>query len=163
VHLSREKINSFPELRSGDVLLYGGRDLVSRLIQFRTWSDVAHVEIYAGEGRSVASRNGIGVDLYPLRSSGLKRVLRPRRALDWESGMHWFYQVQGSPYGWFDLLRFYSIKAKSDGFICSQFADLFLRHCRLYAFNWNYNAGAICPRDFEVSPSFDWLWAADGE
>ena len=36
-------INDFPQLQPGDILLYGGRDLVSRLIQFRTWSDVSHI------------------------------------------------------------------------------------------------------------------------
>ena len=88
--------DDFPELEPGDILLYGGRGLVDRLIQFRTWSDVSHIEIYVGEGRSVASRNGIGVGKYPLRlPEGIRRVYRLKNkfnfpSFDFEKSLAWF-------------------------------------------------------------------------
>ena len=100
-------IDDFPELKPGDVLLYRSRSLVGWAIRFRTWSDVEHVEVYLGEGRSVASRNGIGVGKYPLRIDGLVRVFRPVENPDVIAGLLWFADVDGLPYAWTDLLRFY--------------------------------------------------------
>ena len=142
-------INDFPQLQPGDILLYGGRDLVSRLIQFRTWSDVSHIEIYADAGRSVASRNGIGVGQYPLRVAGLRRVYRPKVAFDFSAALKWFATVDGTKYGWADLLRFYLIDVPTTGLICSEFADLWFRNGGLPLFNTNYPEGAVCPGDFE--------------
>ncbi len=142
-------VNSFPELQPGDILLYGGGDVVSRLIQFRTWSDVSHIEIYVGDGRSVASRNGVGVGQYPLRVAGLRRVYRPKVFLNLLQGLNWFATVNGTPYGWADLLRFYLINVPTKGLICSEFADLFFRNCNLPLFNTNYPEGAVCPGDYE--------------
>jgi hypothetical protein len=155
VNLPPTTVNDFPQLEPGDILLYGGRDLVSRLIQFRTWSDVSHIEIYVGDGRSVASRNGIGVNKYPLRIAGLRRVYRSKQRLmlhgffDFEKSMAWFATVSGKPYGWADLLRFYLINVRTQGLICSEFADLFFRNGGLPLFNTNYPEGAVCPGDYE--------------
>ena len=142
-------INDFPELMPGDILLYGGTDLVSRLIQFRTWSDVSHIEVYVGDGRSVASRNGVGVGKYELRVDGLRRVYRPKLIPDFAKGITWFATVDGTKYGWADLLRFYLIDVPTEGLICSEFGDLFFRNCDLPLFNTNYPEGAVCPGDYE--------------
>jgi len=142
-------INDFPVLQPGDILLYGGNDLVSRLIQFRTWSDVSHIEIYVDTGRSVASRNGVGVGQYPLRVDGLRRVYRPTWPFELPAAMRWFATVDGTKYGWADLLRFYLIDVPTTGLICSEFADLFFRNGGLPLFNTNYPEGAVCPGDYE--------------
>ena len=160
-------INNFPALEPGDILLYGGNDLVSRLIQFRTWSDVSHIEIYVGDGCSVASRNGIGVGKYPLRTAGLRRIYRPKLvagmpSFDFDEAMRWFATVDGTKYGWADLLRFYLIDVPTTGLICSEFGDLWFRKGRLPLFNLNYPEGAICPGDFEKISSLlveqIWSW-----
>lgn len=146
-------VDTFPELKPGDVLLYGGGDLVSRLIQYRTWSDVCHIEIYVGDGRSVASRNGIGVGKYPLRVLGLRYVFRPQLPLDIERGLRWFWTVNGTPYGWGDLGRFYLLDIPTKGKICSQFGDEFMQACGLPLFNLDYPDGAVCPRDYQTVSS----------
>lgn len=140
---------TLPHLQPGDILLYGGTDLVSRAIQFRTWSDVSHIEIFIGDGQSVASRNGIGVGRYPLRTEGLRRVYRVKACFDFEKAMRWFWTVDKTPYGWADLLRFYLIDVPTRGLICSEFADLFFRNGDLPLFNTNYPEGAVCPGDYE--------------
>ncbi|HTB86013.1 MAG TPA: hypothetical protein VK742_20375 [Candidatus Sulfotelmatobacter sp.] len=163
---TREQINNFPELLPGDILLYGGNDLVSRLIQFRTWSDVSHIEIYVGGGRSVASRNGIGVNEYPLRIAGLRRAYRPKTDFwldaNFDKAMAWFQTVKGTPYGWADLARFYLIDIPTRGLICSEFGDLFFRNGGLPLFNTNYPEGAVCPGDNEKVSSLllaqIWSW-----
>lgn len=150
--------NRFPALQPGDVLLYGGGDIISRLIQFRTWSDVAHVEIYVDDGRSVASRNGIGVGKYPIRFDGLRYVLRPINPIDLHAAMRWFDTVDGTPYGWTDLLQFYLINLPGDGLICSQFADLFTRAGNSRLFSVDYPAGRVSPRDYLVTPNARMVW-----
>lgn len=158
---------NLPDLQPGDILLYGGRDLVSRLIQFRTWSDVSHVEIHVGGGFSVASRNGHGVGRYPLRTQGLRRVYRPHGfmgapAFDFDAAMRWFATVDKTPYGWADLLRFYLIDIPTKGLICSEFGDLWFRNGRLPLFNIYYPEGAVCPGDYEKISSLlvvqIWSW-----
>lgn len=173
----------FPELRPADLLLYGGGSLISWFIQLRTWSDVSHVEIYLGGGRSLASRAN-GVNIYPLRVPNLRRVLRPkdvharalagadlpvrpsenlpttRLPLNLEAGLQWFQSVQGTRYGYLDLLKFYLIDIPTRGMICSEFADRFFKASGLPLFNPKYPSGAVCPRDYEtLSPILaDQIW-----
>lgn len=162
MNTSKEKINSFPELQPGDILLYGGGFFPGAFIRFRTWSDVSHVEIYAGNGRSMASRSE-GPREYPLRVLGLRRVIRPVADFDFKAGRDWFENVACRlPYGYADLLRFYLINVPTKGLICSEFGDLFFQKCRLPLFNLNYPEGAVCPRDFQtLSPILAkqiWSW-----
>lgn len=159
---STDAVNRFPELQPGDILLYGGGSLVRWLIQFRTWSDVAHVEIYRGGGRSLASRSD-GPRLYPLDIMGLRRVIRPGGPFDFQAGLDWFLsKASHLPYGYFDLARFYLVNIPTKGLICSEFTDLFFQKCGLPLFNLNYPEGAVCPRDFEtLSPRLAtqiWSW-----
>lgn len=158
---SSAKINAFPELRPGDLLLYGGGSLTAWCIQLRTWSDVDHVEIYQDNGRTLASR-AQGVGIYPLRVLELRRVIRPVAPFDFQAGIKWLPSVIHRSYGYLDLARFYLINIRTKGLICSEFVDLFFRACGLPLFNTEYPEGAVCPRDFEtLSPLLAkqiWSW-----
>jgi len=154
--------NPIPLLQPGDILLYGDSSPLSWAIRFRTWSDVSHVEIYAGDLHSLASRRE-GVNQYPMRVDGLRRVMRPAAPFDFTAGLKWFYdQAGGTPYGWLDLWRFYGIDVETKGWICSEFADYFFQNCGLPLFNLDYPEGAVCPRDYELlAPSLAkeiWSW-----
>jgi cell wall-associated NlpC family hydrolase len=153
-------LSAFLDLQPGDVLLYGGKDIVSRLIQFRTWSDVSHVEIYAGICMSIASRNGIGVGRYLFRADGLRYVLRPIAFAQQQfaQGMDWFKTVEGQPYNWGDLFRFYLIDIHTKGFICSQFMAAFFAACKAPLFALDYPMGDICPSDAQVTPLLRVIW-----
>ncbi|MDE2105330.1 MAG: hypothetical protein KGL39_49345 [Patescibacteria group bacterium] len=152
--------NPLPELLPGDILLYGG-GFIGALIQFRTWSDISHCEVYLGQGRSAASRSD-GPGVFPLRILGLRRVLRPVKPFDLSRGLRWLASVDGLPYGYADLLRFYLIDVPTKGLICSQFLDLFFQNCGLWLFNPQYPEGAVCPRDYDtLAPSLVnqiWSW-----
>jgi len=153
-------LSTFPDLQPGDVLLYGGKDIVSRLIQFRTWADVSHVEVYAGGLKSIASRNGIGVGQYLFRADGLRYILRPVTFSpeQFAQGMAWFKTVDGQPYNWGDLLRFYLIDIHTKGFICSQFMAAFFAACKSPLFSLDYPMGDICPSDAQVTPLLKTIW-----
>ena len=154
-------ISDLPDLQPGDILLYGDNSLLSWAIRFRTWSDVSHIEIYAGNGHSLASR-AEGVNCYPLRTAGLRRIYRPKVEFNMQAGLRWFWaNAAGTVYGWADLWRFYGIDVPTKGLICSQFADLFFQNTGLPLFNLNYPEGAVCPGDYEKVSSrlLDQIWS----
>jgi cell wall-associated NlpC family hydrolase len=148
-----------PDLQPGDILLYNSGDWVDRLICFRTWSDVAHVEVYLGDGKSAASRNGEGVGVYPVRFEGLRYVRRPQGQFSKEAAQAFASAMDGTPYGFLDLLKFYSLNVPCKGLICSQFADLLLRNAGVVAFSEDYDAGAVSPRDFRITACAKTVWS----
>lgn len=153
---------TIPVLQPGDHLLYGvkPRDLFGWVTRIKTWSPAVHIELYVGDYVSVASRNGEGVNKYPVRMEQLIGVLRPRVPIDLAKGLQWFSQsnVQGKPYGWLELLHFVGLKVKSPGWICSQFVALFDEACGFLPFNPEYYEGSVDPGDFFLSPLLEWHW-----
>lgn len=143
-------------LSPGDILLYGDASfslggLLGRLIRFRTWADVSHVEIYIGGIKTVTSR-AAGPGIYDFYSDSLRRIIRPLVPLDIERGLEWLKAVDHLPYGYLDLFRFYGLNVKTKGMICSQTVDLFLQACGAHLFNPFYPEGAVTPRDYELIP-----------
>jgi hypothetical protein len=151
-----------PKLKPGDCLLYSGVGFFSWLIQLKTWHRVSHIEVYIGDGYSVAARDGIGVNAYPVREKGLYAVLRPNKPFSLTLATYWFLLVaKGQKYDWKGLLRFAS-RAEvvgnnlDDKMFCSEFAARFYRAGGLDPFN-KEDADAIAPATFLVSPYFDRL------
>ena len=115
-------------LRPGDVLLYPATSLFGKLIALKTWHPVSHVEVFVGDGRSVASRDGKGVAAYPARLHDVRHALRPVQPVDLAAALRWFKaHADGQPYGWFDLLAFVGVTKDGPGMVCSSFAVQFLR------------------------------------
>lgn len=153
---------SEPEFRVGDVLLYSGKGLFSRLIQIKTWSRITHCEVYDGNGYSVASRDGIGVGRYPVRVDGLRIVLRPKVHLEVKKARAWFKTVDGQPYDWFGLIAFTSARKQGHdnwAMFCSEFCTRYLRAGGIDPFN-EYDADGIAPGEFLKSPLFTRAWEA---
>jgi len=143
---------AFPEdLCIGDILLYHKASFVNDIIDIKTSSDIDHVEVYAGDGASFASRNGIGVDLYPYRADGLTHVRRPVRPFDIEKAREWFTTVRHAPYGWGDILENADVSNQLPGMDCSHFASLLHVAAGSPQFDESYDARKITPRDFEIS------------
>ena len=121
-------------LRAGDILLYRPASIYGRLIAIKTWHAISHVEVYDGQCRSLASRDGKGVDRYPVRLSELAWVLRPLNPLDLSNGRAFFDTMRGTPYGWLDLLAFLGLSIDTAGIVCSPFAAGFFRACGWHVF-----------------------------
>jgi hypothetical protein len=158
-------------LRAGDCLFYGGWDIENLVVGLKTWSRATHIEVFVGNGFSMASRPGTGCHIYPLRKQGIRYILRPAGKLDLENGMAFFHSnMEGLAYGYTDLTQFLpaldwcfkKLGFKVHGIICSQAGDEFYRACAFRAFNTNYPAGMVVPRDFLVSPVFDLVWSYKG-
>lgn len=120
------------QLCKGDIMLYRPKGVFGQLISIKTWHRISHVELYHGNSVSYASRDGLGVNAYPVRLSELKYVLRPQVPLDFAAGDAWFATVKGQPYGWLDLLDFVGLPVNGPGMVCSPFAADYLRHA-----GWN--------------------------
>lgn len=147
------------QLRTGDVLLYEPTGLHGLIIAIKTWHAIAHVEAYVGGGRSVASRDGIGVGEFELRTSELIHVLRPVAPFDFDAAMRAFRSKwQGQGYDWWGLLRFAwrapvsAIRFENKQF-CSEFLTRWLRAGGLDPFNGE-DADAIAPYQFLLSDKF---------
>lgn len=152
-----------PTFKTGDVLLYSGGSFFSRLIQFKTWSRYSHVEIYDGDGKSVASRDGLGVARYPVRLDGLRVILRPLAKFDADKARAWFDTVNGQPYDWFGLLAFTSAKRQGKNnwkMFCSEFATRYLRAGGIDPFN-GYDADGIAPGEMIKSPGLIIVWRSE--
>ena len=145
-------------LLPGDVLLYKPTGLFGRIIALKTWHKIAHCECYVGNGNSVASRDGKGVNIYPLRLTDLAYILRPTQPLDLVSGLRWFHkEAKGLPYGWLDLAQFIGRNVNGKGMVCSPFLTYFLRACKLPIFN-DEPAEKIAPFQFILSELLDQVW-----
>lgn len=157
--MNRDKLQSL--LQPGDCLLYAPKGIFGAIIKFKNWHEVAHVEVYVGDGRSVASRDGIGVGLYPWRDAQLAYILRPELPLDWYAFWKWFMTVNGQKYDWLGLLRFTwfrSIPAgKNDKMFCSEFVARAYRALGAKVFADGEDADAIAPFQFLTSPNLKWV------
>ncbi len=142
-------------LAPGDCLLYSGGGFFSRLIRIKTWSPISHVEVYIGGGLSVASRDGKGVNTYPLRLDGLVTVLRPARYVDMPAALAWHQHQVGQKYDWWGLMRFFTIGKQSDTKqFCSEFATRFYRAGGFEPFTAEIDADLVSPGQFLYSPLF---------
>lgn len=152
-------------VRAGDQLLYRPQRfdlkhpgwIFGALIRFKTWHNVSHCELYIGKGKSAASRDGVGVGLYPLRTSELAYILRPTQSLDWAAFWKWFYTVNGQAYDWVGLVRFAWFKSipttHNDKMFCSEFLTRADRALGVNAFNPDEDADAVAPASFLLSPN----------
>ena len=156
-----------PALKPGDYLLYDvdkafhAGFLLDWIIRVKTWSRVAHVEVYAGDGRSVASR-ATGVDIYPLRTEGLIYVVRPRAwKFDW--AWDYFQKVRGQKYDYAGLLCFtLAVKqGAADRQFCSEFGRNLARAAAWDCFNPRWPGDKTAPGNFLMAANMDVIYAAD--
>lgn len=147
-------------LLPGDTLVYGVCDLVGCVICVKTWSPACHVEIYAGNEWSIASRNGIGVNFYPRRLDQLIAVRRPVAPIDFDAGLRWFKTVQGQKYDWLGLLCFtLAVKRGSkDRMFCSEFWKRFYPQCGLDVMAPDWDADKTAPAQCLQTPALKTVW-----
>lgn len=139
------------DLLPGDCLLYKPKGFFGWVIAVKTYHMIGHCETYIGNGRSVASRDGVGVGEYPLRLDGLVLVLRPNiPPFNITKAIAWYEKkAKGQKYDWKGLLRFVSRKPYSgivseDESFCSEFLTRFYRMGDLPVF-YLLDADAIAP------------------
>ena len=153
------------ELLPGDMILHYESCLLDDIIAEKTGMEVGHVEIYAGNNQSMASR-ATGVNLYSFRPDHIVCIRRSKQPLNFESGMEWFNSfAKGQPYDVKGLLCFTSfIHEGEDGkMFCSEFALNFYRNCLTEPCNPSQRADHTSPRDLWTWDSFETIWAVSPE
>lgn len=151
------------DLQVGAICLYNSSSLVDKAIEFKEGDpDTAHVEVYIGGGKSVASRNGIGVGQWDFRPAGLVHVRQPVRLLQVADAMDWFTLVNGAKYGWGDIGANLDLVERPEdlwtkpellrqtGVDCSHFAAMFLAVGGCPQFDEHFDYRKITPRDFKI-------------
>lgn len=162
-------------LLPGDCLIYRPSGVFGWLTAVKTWCRCAgHVEGYCGDGVSVASRNGIGVNSYAVRLEGLSRVLRPVCAspdgdrFDFEDALGWFRATAcGQKYDWKGLLCFTLAvrQGAADRMFCSEFLTRWYRAGGFQPFAREWDADEVAPATFLVPPPsvFKLVWSDEGK
>lgn len=144
-----------PEPQPGDCLLYAGTGFFSRIIKIKTWSPVSHCELYIGDGQSVASRDGVGVGTFTVRTDGLYAVLRPLAPFNLPKAMRWYKTVEGQRYDWLGLLRMFTIGEQSTNMqFCSEFETRMYRAGDFEPFTPEIDADLVAPGQYLYSPRF---------
>jgi hypothetical protein len=149
-------------LKPGDIILYYTEDPVDFLIAVKTGKRIGHVEVVAENGQSYASRNGIGVNQYPLRLDGAVCVRRPVNIFDFTAGVKWFNEVaKGQGYDWKGLATFTSLinEGEEGKMFCSEFVVNFFRACGYNPVNPSQPAYETSPRDLWILGTFETVWA----
>lgn len=151
---------SIPILKPGDVLLYAPSGVFGHLIAIKTWTKISHVETYLGNNESAASRDGIGVDTYPLRIADLAYVLRPKREPNLAAGLRWHEPTRGQKYDWKGLLVFtLAVKqGAKDRMFCSEHTTRLQRAMGITPFAKQWDADRVAPANFLMSPVYHWVW-----
>lgn len=141
------------DLKPGDILLYSEKDIIDDLIKWKTSGTAAHVEIYAGDGNSWASRNGVGLgqSAWPFRSEGLCQVRRPVHSFNLTAATAYFEtKLKGLPYGFSDIAADIGIVTTAKGVDCSHAGALLEAAGECPQFDDAYPVTTIAPRDFQI-------------
>lgn len=147
-------------LQPGDFLLYRPSSLTGVIIAVKTWTWIAHIEIYKGGGISLASRDGIGVNAYPLRLDQLGIVRRPNKPFSFAKGLRYFETVKGQKYDWLGLMCFTLAvhQGSPDRQFCSEFAHNFAIAEDLELFSTDLVPDHTSPAQFDQTPVLDTVW-----
>jgi hypothetical protein len=157
------------DLVQGDFLFYGPKrmfDLVSQIVMRRTaWGYAVHVEIFHGEvdGQlmSTASRNGIGVNLYSLRTEQLISVRRAKHNWNYHEAFAWFLDnAKGQGYDFKGLMCFtYAVQQGSPNkMFCSEYATRFARKGDFHIVNYRTDADTVSPNDLDKTLALKDEW-----
>lgn len=151
-------------LKPGDVLLFRRKGFVNWIIYHATNSPVSHTETYMSGGFTAASRNGKGVNFYPLDTRGLAVVLRPKRKFNYVDAVRYQWDVAGAKYDWKGLWRAFvknSWKQNDASQWCSENTTLVQRAGGIEPFTVDTPPHAVAPGDFLKSAAYDHIWKAD--
>lgn len=162
-------LNPIPDILPGDCILYFGDGLFDWVIALKTWNKISHVEVALAPGLSAASRNGLGVNIYVFRRSGLAMIRRPLKMPDIAAARKWLCQpydpdtrtgILGQKYDWLGLLCFTMAVSQGspDRMFCSEFATHFYRQLGIDAMASDYPADKVAPAQYEQSPAFTTVW-----
>jgi hypothetical protein len=152
-----------PSLVAGDVLLFRRKGMFNWLIEHVSNSPVSHCEVYLGEHRTAACRNGVGVDFYDLDLHGLAVVLRPKTPFDVDRAVAYQRSVLHQGYDWTGLWRAFAANQwgrNNTKQWCSENTTLVQRAGTVEPFTPEIPADMVAPGAFLMSAAYTHVWVA---
>lgn len=153
------------QLQPGDVLLYARKGFFNWIIEHASNAKVSHCEVYLGDGKSAACRNGIGVDIYPTDLTGLGAILRPLAKFDVDKATRYQQSVLKQGYDWTGLWRAFVANQwgrNSTKQWCSENSTNVQRAGGVEPFTPDTPSDMIAPGDFLKSSAYAHVWKAEG-
>lgn len=150
-------------LQPGDVLLFARKGLFNWVIRVASNSPITHTELYLGNGKTSAARNGKGIDTYDLELDGIAVVLTPKIHIDMEGVLRGHKSRIGMGYDWKGLVRAFVRNQwgrTNDKAWCSEATTLDLRDGGVEPFVKEIPADMVAPGDFLKSAAFIRKWVA---
>lgn len=150
----------------GDVLLYRGTGFWAWAIRVKTWGEASHCELANSGASAFASRDGKGVNTYPidLAPRRLYAILRPLLPLDMAAVRAFHDGCLGQAYDWWGLFRFFTWGTQSlDKQFCSEYVMRLLRAGGCEPFTPHVDADLVAPGQFVMSPALRCVWCRDRE
>lgn len=138
-------------LRPGMLLLYEASSVFGYAIALFSGSRISHVEMYKGDGKSWASRDGLGVGVYPFRSENLALVLESPVPLNLAHIAQGFAAKAGHTYDYATILKFITFgwtESRTDAEVCSELITYLLRTGGLTALFGIKEPEDVKPADF---------------
>ncbi len=152
-------------LLPGDLLLYSSNGPMGRMIKLKTSSKVTHSEIYIGGLKTIASRDGKGVDTYDFETKNLAMVLRPTAPVDVPAMIAWHdANAKGQGYDWVGLFMGFVARRwgrENKKMWCSEHSTRAYRNGGgFFPFRREVDADSIHPGDFFKSAMFREIWVS---
>lgn len=152
-------------IEPGDILCYSGSGLFSKLIRLKTWAPqplgISHVEMANSRFSAFASRDGKGVQTYPidLDPKRLVAVLCTTQPLDMGAVRAFHSQCIGQKYDVWGLFRFFTLGQQSlDKQFCSEYLTRLCRKGGVELFTPETDADLVAPWWVTVSPRAALKW-----
>lgn len=141
---------------------------MSTAIRLKTWAPkplgISHVEMANSGASAFASRDGRGVQTYPidLDPKRLVAVLRSLFPLDMDEVRRLHAFCVGQAYDWKGLFRFFTWgKQSQDKQFCSEYVMRLARAGGLEPFTQDTDADLVAPCQFMMSPNLCCVWRKD--
>lgn len=151
-------------LKPGDILVYSGSSVLSRLIKLKTYSEWTHVAIYVGDNKQREFREGIGAQECPFTIKNLAMIRRRVAVWNREKSDAYWERVKDQGYDYIGIL--WSFFARRQGrennsMFCSEYIIRDDRQaCAGYLVSDETDADGVAPADIVRSPASFVVWRA---
>ena len=149
-------------LQPGDLLIYSGTGLFSRLIKFKTASEWTHVAVYIGGGKQREFREARDAEEVDLRIENLALVRRPKCPWDRAKSDEYWEEVKEQKYDYIGILwSFYArVQGRNNNkMFCSEYV---VRDARAATgcspMSEETDADAVTPEDLGKTVAYTTIW-----
>ena len=153
-------------LQPGDILVYSGEGIFSKLIKLKTYSEWTHVAVYIGGGLQREFVEGAGAQEVPFRPKNLGMIRRRLGIWERSKSDAFWQEVKDQDYDYVGILwSFFARKQGRDNhsMFCSEYVvrdDRVASTGPTYLVSDETDADGVSPADLVRSPASKVVWMA---